>query len=98
MDGDGWMERDGWRGMDGLIEGWIVSHEDSAIFDILNVIVILFVLNCIINCSLSYICNSLVLYYECFQCIPVCFTANFTTIKHIYPDTWLVIFSTRSNP
>ena len=44
-------------------------------------------LNCIINWSLSCICNSLVLYYKCFQCIPVCFRANFTTIKHIHQET-----------
>ena len=76
----GWMVRDGWRMMDGWIEGWIVNHEDSAIFNILNVILIRFVLNCIADRSLPCICNSLVLYCECFQCISVCFRAGFKRI------------------
>ena len=44
-------------------------------------------LNCIINWSVSCIYNFLVLYYECFQCIPVCFRAGFWTIKCLYIKT-----------
>ena len=50
-------------------------------------------LNYIINWSLSCICNSIVLYYQCFQCIPVCFRADFRRIKRIYIKTrgwWFV--------
>ena len=43
-------------------------------------------LNCINYGSLSCICNYFVLYYGCFQCIPVCFRANFRRLN-IYTKT-----------
>ena len=49
-------------------------------------------LNCIINWSLSCIFNYLVMYYECFQCRPVCFRAGFRRLNEFTSsdELWFV--------
>ena len=61
----------------------------------MDVIVIRFVLNCIINLSLSCIFNFLVLYYECLQCVPVCFRADFTEYEYEY-EIFIALISQRN--